>query len=149
MQNVVQLFIPKWPTFSFPLLRSCSSYNKSLLVQHVKIVIMYSISSNTYYSLIAKILIVGHNIPMKVYYVAGAKILAWAYKNHISQCPGRSSLKSVNIISIIHYLRWGVVQRLCNGLPRKDPGFDSWWGQCKNQASRPSQGTVIGGAVSK
>ena len=28
-------------------------------------------------------------------------------------------------------------------------GFDSRWGRCKNQASRPSQGTVNGGAVSK
>ena len=24
-----------------------------------------------------------------------------------------------------------------------------WWGRCKNRASRPSQGTVNGGAVSK
>ena len=28
-------------------------------------------------------------------------------------------------------------------------GFDSWWGQCKNRASRPSHGTVYGVAVSK
>ena len=42
----------------------------------------------------------------------------------------------------------GVAQRLCNGLPRNDPGFDSrWgWGRSKNRASRPSQGTVNGGA---
>ena len=29
------------------------------------------------------------------------------------------------------------------------PGFDSQWEQSKNRASRPSQGTVNGGAVSK
>ena len=33
------------------------------------------------------------------------------------------------------------VKLACNGLPR--------WGQCKNRASRPSQGTVNGGAISK
>ena len=38
---------------------------------------------------------------------------------------------------------------LCNGLPRSGPGFDSWWERCKNRASRPSQGTVNGGAISK
>ena len=43
----------------------------------------------------------------------------------------------------------GVAQRLCKRLPRNDPGFDSRWGRCKNRASRPSQGTVNGGAVSK
>ena len=44
--------------------------------------------------------------------------------------------------------RVGVAQRLCNGLPRNDPGFDSRWGRCKNRASRPLQGTFIGGAIS-
>ena len=39
--------------------------------------------------------------------------------------------------------------RLCNGLPRNGPGFDSRWERCKNRASRPSQGQVNGGAVSK
>ena len=29
------------------------------------------------------------------------------------------------------------------------PGFDSQWEPCKNRASRPSQWTVNGGAVSK
>ena len=43
----------------------------------------------------------------------------------------------------------GVAQQLCNGLPRDGPGFDSRWGWCKNRTSRPSQGTVNGGAVSK
>ena len=43
----------------------------------------------------------------------------------------------------------GVAQRLCNGLPRDDPGFDSQWERCKNRASRPSQGTVNVGAVSE
>ena len=43
----------------------------------------------------------------------------------------------------------GVAQRLSNGLPRNDPEFDSWWGRRKNQASRPSQGTVNVGAISK
>ena len=43
----------------------------------------------------------------------------------------------------------GVVQLLCNGLPRDGPGFDSRWEWCKNRASRPSQGTVNRGAVSK
>ena len=43
----------------------------------------------------------------------------------------------------------GVAQRLCNGLPRNDPGFDSWWGRCKSRASCPSQGIVNGGGVSK
>ena len=42
-----------------------------------------------------------------------------------------------------------VAQRLSNALPHNDPGFDSRWGRCKNQASRPSQGTVYGDAVSK
>ena len=36
----------------------------------------------------------------------------------------------------------GVAQRKCNGLPRDGPGFDSRWEQCKNRASRPSQGAV-------
>ena len=35
------------------------------------------------------------------------------------------------------------------GLPRDGPGFDSWWEQCIYRASRPSQGTVNGGAISK
>ena len=43
----------------------------------------------------------------------------------------------------------GVVQRLCNGLPRDGPGFDFRWERCKNRASPPSQGTVNGGTVSK
>ena len=29
-----------------------------------------------------------------------------------------------------------------------DPGFNTWWVRCINRASRPSQGTVNGGAVS-
>ena len=33
--------------------------------------------------------------------------------------------------------------------PRDGPGFDSQWVRCINQASRPSQGTVNGGAFSK
>ena len=37
------------------------------------------------------------------------------------------------------YCEAGVAQRVCNWLPHNDPGFDS----------RPSQGTVNGGAVSK
>ena len=40
-------------------------------------------------------------------------------------------------------------QRLCNGLPRDGQGFNSRWERCKNQASRLSQGTVNGGAISK
>ena len=44
---------------------------------------------------------------------------------------------------------YGVAHRLCNGLPRNDQGFASWWVRCKNRPSRPSQGTVNGGAVSK
>ena len=36
-----------------------------------------------------------------------------------------------------------------NGLPRDGPGFNSQSEQCKNRASRPTQGTVNGGAVSK
>ena len=34
-------------------------------------------------------------------------------------------------------------------LPRNGPGFDFRWKRCKNRASRPSQGTVNWGAVSK
>ena len=34
-----------------------------------------------------------------------------------------------------------------NGLSRNGLVFDSRWEQCKNRASRPSQGTVNGGAV--
>ena len=30
-----------------------------------------------------------------------------------------------------------MAQRLCNGLPRNDLGFDSRWGRCTNRASRP------------
>ena len=37
-------------------------------------------------------------------------------------------------------------QRKCNGPPCDGPGFDSW---CQIRASRPSQGTVNGGAISK
>ena len=40
-----------------------------------------------------------------------------------------------------------MAQRLCNGLPHDGPGFNSRLKQCKNRASRPSQGTVNGGAV--
>ena len=36
-----------------------------------------------------------------------------------------------------------------NGVPRDGPRFDSRWELCKNLPSRPSQGTVNGGAVSK
>ena len=43
----------------------------------------------------------------------------------------------------------GVAHWLCIGLPHNDPGFDPRWGRCKNRATRPSQGTVNGGAVSK
>ena len=43
----------------------------------------------------------------------------------------------------------GVAQRLCNGLPRDDPGFDSPWEQCKNRTACPSQRTVNGCTVSK
>ena len=43
----------------------------------------------------------------------------------------------------------GVALGLCNGLPCNDPGFDSRRGWFKNRASRTSQGTVNGGAVSK
>ena len=43
----------------------------------------------------------------------------------------------------------GVAQWLCNGLPWDGPEFDYSWGGCKNQASRPLQGTVNGGAISK
>ena len=42
-----------------------------------------------------------------------------------------------------------VAQRYCNGLPRDGPGFDSRWGRYIYRASRPSQGTVNGGVVSK
>ena len=42
----------------------------------------------------------------------------------------------------------GVAQRLGFGLPRYNPGINSRWGWCKNQSSRPSQGTVNGVAVS-
>ena len=42
----------------------------------------------------------------------------------------------------------GMAQRLCNGLPRDGPGLNSRLEWCKNRASRPSQGTVNGGAVS-
>ena len=42
-----------------------------------------------------------------------------------------------------------MAQRLCNGLPRDGPGFDSRWERGKNRASRPLQGTVNKGADSK
>ena len=42
-----------------------------------------------------------------------------------------------------------VVQRYSNGLPHDGPGFDSRWDRCIYRASRPSQGTLNGGAVSK
>ena len=54
------------------------------------------------------------------------------------------TIKSIYIIG----LHSGVAQRLCNGLTRDGPGFDSRWVLCKNRASRPSQWTVNGGAVS-
>ena len=38
----------------------------------------------------------------------------------------------------------GVAQRWCNGLPHYGPGFDSRWERCKEQDSRPSQGTING-----
>ena len=44
-------------------------------------------------------------------------------------------------------LPFGVAQPLCNGLPRVCLEFDSRWERCKNRASRPSQGTVNGGAA--
>ena len=43
----------------------------------------------------------------------------------------------------------GAAQRLCNGLPCDGPGFDSRLERCINRASRHSQGTVNGDAVSK
>ena len=42
-----------------------------------------------------------------------------------------------------------VAQRERNGLPCDGPGFDSRSERCIYRASRPSQGTVNGGAVSK
>ena len=41
-----------------------------------------------------------------------------------------------------------VAQRWRNGLPCDDPGFNSRSGRCIYRATRPSQGTVNGGAVS-
>ena len=41
-----------------------------------------------------------------------------------------------------------MAQRLCNGLSRDGPGFDSRWERSKNRVSRPSQWTLNGGAVS-
>ena len=43
--------------------------------------------------------------------------------------------------------RSGIFKR--NELPRDGPGFDSRSGRCIYRASRPSQGTVNGGAVSE
>ena len=43
----------------------------------------------------------------------------------------------------------GVAKKLCNGLPRDGLGFYFRWERCKNRASRPSQGTVNWGVVSK
>ena len=40
-------------------------------------------------------------------------------------------------------------QRKCNGLPCDGPGFESQWERCIYRASRPLQGTVNRGAVSK
>ena len=37
-----------------------------------------------------------------------------------------------------------MAHRLCDGLPRNDPGLDSRRRRCKNRAPRPSQGTVNG-----
>ena len=58
-------------------------------------------------------------------------------------------IHELDMNNIIFHSGAGVAQRLCNGLPRNDPGLDSRWGWCKNRASRPSQGTVNEGAVSK
>ena len=38
---------------------------------------------------------------------------------------------------------------MCNGLPCDGPGFNSRSERCIYRASRPSEGTVNGGAVSK
>ena len=52
-----------------------------------------------------------------------------------------------NTLQLLEELGWrsGSV----NGLPSDNPGFDSRWVRCINRASRPSQGTVNVGAVSK
>ena len=60
-----------------------------------------------------------------------------------------STVRTQTLVAMIFQMGAGVVQRMCNGLPRNGPVFDSRWVRCKNQASRPSQGTVNGGAVSK
>ena len=57
-----------------------------------------------------------------------------------------------DFINLIQYLiKRGacVAQRWCNGLPCDVPGFNSRSERCIYRASRPSQGTVNGGAVSK
>ena len=52
-----------------------------------------------------------------------------------------NDIHCILFITIFQFTDWaGVAQRLCNRLPRSDPGFESRWGR----ASRPSQGTVNG-----
>ena len=47
------------------------------------------------------------------------------------------------------HVTWDSNTVAINGLPRDGPGFDSRWEWCIYRASRPSQGTINGGAVSK
>ena len=68
------------------------------------------------------------------------------------RCTVRLCASVVYTISLILCFERGDFL-LCNAsigrLPRDGPGFDSRWEQCIYRASRPSQGTVNGGAVSK
>ena len=61
----------------------------------------------------------------------------------------RGNSRNKNRSSFSHNNGAGVAQRLCNGLPCDDLGFDSRSERCINRASCPLQGTVNGGAVSK
>ena len=51
------------------------------------------------------------------------------------------------IAEVIIYSGPGVAQWLYYGLSSDAPRFNSWLERCKNRASRPSQRTVKGGAV--
>ena len=41
----------------------------------------------------------------------------------------------------------GVAQRLCNGLPCNDMGFDYRWGRCKNRPSQTLNDLAVDGTL--
>ena len=63
-------------------------------------------------------------------------------------CFCNTVIMTVLILLLLNTIA-GVAQRLCNGLPRDGPGFDSRWKRCKKSSSTSFARDSIRGAVSQ